>query len=158
MDHITIKSPIGPLTIVADGEFVTHIYFHGELPVGVAQEKSTPVLRLAALQIGEYFNGTRRTFDVPLKLVGGAFHKKVWEVMISKVPFGTMTSYGKLAAMSGNPKAARAVGSANNRNPVPIIIPCHRIVGKSGALTGFRAGLDIKKKLLEIEKNLSKSV
>jgi len=152
MNYTKIPTPIGELTIVADSEFVTHVFFHGEKPKGAAQEKSTPVLRLAEKQIGEYFNGTRKTFDVPLKLVGGAFHKKVWEVMKAKLPFGTTVSYGKLAELAGNKKAARAVGSACNRNPIPIIIPCHRVVGSGGKLTGFQAGIDVKKKLLKLEK------
>jgi methylated-DNA-[protein]-cysteine S-methyltransferase len=152
MNGKTIQSPIGELTVVSDGEFVTHIYFHCEATNEKIQRKDTPVLQAAAKQLGEYFEGRRKTFDVPLKLSGCAFHKKVWEVMIAKVPFGSTISYSEIAKMVGSPKAARAVGAANNRNPIPIIVPCHRVVGKSGKLTGFRAGLDIKEKLLELER------
>jgi methylated-DNA-[protein]-cysteine S-methyltransferase len=151
MTYITIQSPIGELTIVAEGEHITHIYFHCEAVEGKIQRKDTPALIKAAKQLEEYFEGRRKTFDVPIKPSGGAFHKKVWEVMIAKVPFGNTVSYSEIARMAGSSRAARAVGMANNRNPIPIIIPCHRVVGKCGKLTGFRAGLDIKEKLLELE-------
>jgi len=129
---------------------VTAIFFDGEGPQNM-QETQSPILLMAATQLKEYFDGDRKTFDVPISPAGGPFHKKVWRIMIDEIKYGQVTSYSELAQMAGNPKAARAVGMANNRNPIPIIIPCHRVLGKSGKLTGFRAGLSIKEKLLTLE-------
>jgi len=158
MNSKTIQSPIGDLTIIAEGEFITHIFFDCEAVDGKYNRQDTPVLLSAAKQIKEYFAGTRKTFDIPIKPSGAPFHKKVWEVMLAGVPFGTTASYSDIAKLAGNQKAVRAVGAANNRNPIPIVIPCHRIVGKSGALTGFRAGLDVKEKLLEFENETCKKL
>jgi len=153
MSYLSIKTSIGKITIAADGELITGILFDGEQPEEIRDE-ATPVLQMAAKQLEEYFCGTRKAFDVPIKLNGGLFHRKVWQTMMERVPYGCTVSYGDIAHMVGNPKAARAVGMANNRNPIPIIIPCHRIIGKNGKLTGFRAGLDIKEKLLTLERGI----
>jgi methylated-DNA-[protein]-cysteine S-methyltransferase len=150
MNYLSIETPIGKLTIAEKDGFLTSIFFDGEEPKEITQSE-TPVLKMAKTQLQEYFNRRRNEFDVPIKPVGGFFHMKVWETMVKQVPFGTTVSYSDIAKMVGNPKAARAVGMANNRNPIPIIIPCHRIVGKGGKLTGFRPGLDIKEKLLILE-------
>jgi len=161
MNYLSVETPIGRLVIAGEGEFVTNIYFEGEAPFDTKNPRpsGTPfakggisVLEIAASPIAEHFAGKRKIFDVPIRPAGGEFHKNVWEVMIKNVPFGATISYGEIACLALNPKAARAVGMANNRNPIPIIIPCHRIVGSGGKLTGFRGGLDIKQKLLDFEK------
>lgn len=110
----------------------------------------SPVSDLAAGQILEYFSGLRKSFDLPVLAVGTPFQTAVWQA-IGQIPYGETRTYVQIAAMIGNPKAARAVGMACNRNPIWIITPCHRVVGKDGALTGFEGGLDIKKALLELE-------
>ena len=104
-------------------------------------------------QLLEYFNGSRRIFEFPVDLRGTDFQKKVWGA-ISSIPFGQTASYQQVAEMIGNPKASRAVGLANQRNPVPIVIPCHRVVGKNGSLTGYEGGLPLKRKLLSFEGSL----
>ena len=102
-------------------------------------------------QILEFLDGSRETFDVRLNPAGTEFQKKVWE-QLRKIPFGRLVSYGEIAKQLGNPKASRAVGAANGKNPIPLIIPCHRVVGANGELTGFAHGLAIKKKLIGLEK------
>ena len=149
MKLLCVKSPIGKLTIAESGGFITHIYFEDEAPQTTTQ--SSPLLRLASIQLKEYFDGKREVFELPIKPNGGEFFQRVWQTMQDKVTFGQLITYGQLASMVGKPKAARAVGMANNRNPIPIIIPCHRVVGANGNLTGFRAGLDVKRKLLQLE-------
>lgn len=101
-------------------------------------------------ELMEYFEGKRKVFEIPLEVEGTEFQKKVWTEM-AKIPFGEKISYGELAEKSGSPKGARAVGLACNKNKIPIIIPCHRVVGKNGNLTGFAGGLDIKAQLLKLE-------
>jgi len=110
----------------------------------------TPLLAQVRQQLNEYFAGTRQIFDLPLKPAGTDFQQAVWAALCD-VPFGQTASYGQIAAVVGKPKAARAVGGANNRNPIAIVIPCHRIVGASGAMVGYRGGLDIKEYLLRHE-------
>ena len=154
MNYLSIETPLGKLTIAEDDGFVRNIYFEGEKPTDSRVDSDTepsPILQLAKEQLKEYFNGKRKVFDVPIKPIGGAFHVHVWETMMERVPFGSVITYSDLATLAGNPKASRAVGMANNRNPIPIIIPCHRVVGKGGNLTGFRWGLDVKTKLLAFE-------
>lgn len=148
-----MESPIGKLTIEADGEWITAIYFQGEQPSTVGEKKTAVLLKCSA-QLQEYFDGKRQVFDIPLRPRGSEFFRQVWAKMASVVPFGTTVSYSELAALAGRPKAARAVGMANRNNPIPILIPCHRVVGKNGKLTGFRGGLDIKEKLLLLEKQV----
>jgi len=112
----------------------------------------SPLLKEAIKQLSEYFGKKRKIFDLPLSLHGTEFQIKVWEEL-RKIPFGETYSYAKLAAAIGNPKACRAVGMANNKNPIAIIIPCHRVIGRDGSLTGYAGGLEIKKNLLELENN-----
>jgi methylated-DNA-[protein]-cysteine S-methyltransferase len=119
-------------------------------PDGTVAEPGHPVLRLATEQLAEYFAGRRRTFELPLDLHGTPFQVKAWR-LLATVPYGSTVSYGQQAALLGDPNRARAVGAANGRNPVSIILPCHRVVGASGALTGFAGGLDAKRSLLEFE-------
>jgi methylated-DNA-[protein]-cysteine S-methyltransferase len=114
-------------------------------------ERISPVLNEAEKQIREYFEGKRKTLDFPYEMIGTVFQKKVWEAM-SKIPYGEVRSYGEVAGETGKPTAGRAVGNACNRNPLPIIIPCHRVVGADGSLVGFGGGIELKDKLLKIEK------
>lgn len=102
-------------------------------------------------QLDEYFSGKRQIFCVPLDFRGTTFQKQVW-LQLSNIPYGTTTNYGEIAKSINNPKASRAVGLANGKNPIPIIIPCHRVIGKNGTLTGFGGGLDIKQQLLDLER------
>ena len=110
----------------------------------------TTLIKETYKQLGEYFDKKRKTFDLPLTLNGTDFQIKAWKAL-QKIPYGKTRTYGEMAAMIGNPKACRAVGNANNRNPIHIVIPCHRVIGSNGSLTGYAAGLDVKQKLLELE-------
>lgn len=145
MNARTIETPIGPLTLEADENAVTVIRFGA----GVAQDVS-PLLDAAEAQLREYFAGTRRTFDLPLAPRGTAFQQRVWAALRT-IPYGETRTYGELAAAIGNPRAARAVGMANHRNPLPILIPCHRVIGADGSLTGYAGGVETKRKLLALE-------
>jgi methylated-DNA-[protein]-cysteine S-methyltransferase len=111
----------------------------------------TPVIKKCADELFSYFNGALKAFTVPILLKGTPFQKSVWEALL-KVPYGRTASYKQIAKMVGNEKACRAVGGANNKNPIAIIVPCHRVVGFDGKLAGYAGGLDVKKKLLELEK------
>jgi methylated-DNA-[protein]-cysteine S-methyltransferase len=115
------------------------------------------VLARAGQQLGEYFAGTRTTFDIPLDAPGTAFQRRVWDALRA-IPYGTTLSYGELARRLGDVRATRAVGAANGKNPIPIIVPCHRVVGANGALTGFGGGLDRKRWLLEHEGALTTTI
>ena len=145
MSTRTIKTPIGPLTLQADEAAVTAIRFGA----GVEQDAS-PLLDAAEAQLREYFAGARRTFDLPLAPHGTAFQQRVWAALRA-IPYGETRTYGELAAAIGSPNASRAVGMANHRNPIPIIIPCHRVIGANGTLTGYAGGLEVKRKLLALE-------
>ncbi|MGV7120060.1 methylated-DNA--[protein]-cysteine S-methyltransferase [Sphingopyxis sp. 550A] len=151
----TIWSPVGELTLVADAKGLAAILWEKDRPGRVrlgplAEEPEHPVLVETERQLGEYFAGKRRTFDVPLSFSGSDFQKQVWEALLT-IPFGETRSYGEIAQQVGRPTASRAVGAANGRNPISIIAPCHRVVGSTGKLTGFAGGLDAKKYLLELE-------
>ena len=121
----------------------------GSAPNGYTQQE-TPLIKKAARQFGEYFDGKLKSFNLPLCLRGTDFQIKVWKAL-QNIPYGKTISYGELAAIIGNPKASRAVGMANNRNPIPIIVPCHRVIGHDGSLTGYAGGLELKRRLLELE-------
>ncbi len=116
-------------------------------------EPEHPVLLQVRQQLEEYFEGNRQRFDIPLDFAGTEFQKLVWTELL-KIPYGQTRSYGQIAQAIGRPKAMRAVGAANGRNPISIIAPCHRVIGASGALTGFAGGLDNKTILLNLEKNI----
>ena len=116
----------------------------------MARHEEIPPIRRAFDQISEYLAGRRREFDLPLKAAGTDFQRKVWEVL-SSIPYGERRSYKQVAAQVGNPRAVRAVGMANNRNPLPIVVPCHRVVGSDGKLVGYAGGLGIKEFLLGLE-------
>lgn len=145
MSTRTIETPIGPLTLQADEAAVTAIRFGA----GGAQDTS-PLLDAAEAQLREYFAGARRTFDLPLAPHGTAFQQRVWAALRA-IPYGETRTYGELAAAIGSPNASRAVGMANHRNPISIVIPCHRVIGANGTLTGYAGGLEIKQKLLALE-------
>jgi len=151
-----LDSPIGVLTLVASDEGLTHVLFEGQEPVDAGlpddlpEIDDDPTLEAAASQLGEYFAGSRKEFDLPLDLRGTDFQKDAWRALAS-VPYGETRSYGEQAQAIGRPGAFRAVGAANGRNPIPVILPCHRIVGADGSLTGFAGGLDTKRRLLNLE-------
>lgn len=141
-------SPIGDLTLIATNDALTEIRFGAS--VGEETIESTPVLRKAAEELNAYFAGTLQGFTIPLAPKGTAFQQAVWQALCA-IPYGQTASYGEIAARIGNPKAARAVGMANNRNPLPIVIPCHRVIGKSGSMVGYGGGLPVKERLLTLE-------
>ncbi len=144
-----VDSPVGELWLVQDGDALTELKLPGDAaPEGEPGE--TPLLREAALQLAEYFEGRRAAFDLPLKPEGTGFRQAVWAALL-KIPAGKTASYGDIARAIGKPKASRAVGSANHANPLPVFIPCHRVIGSGGALVGYGGGLDLKEKLLELE-------
>lgn len=145
------ESPFGTVGIAEDGKGICALFFlRGEKPEGY-MEAETPLLRRAARELAEYFSGERRAFDLPLSLEGTAFQRADWAALC-EIPYGETRSYGQIAARLGNPKACRAVGMANHRNPVAVLVPCHRVVGKNGSLTGYAGGLDVKEGLLALEK------
>lgn len=149
-----IDSEIGPLYIVASAKYVYGISFGKEIGVSREKENSpvSPMLDKAQKQIEEYFAGKRRVFDLPLEFEGTDFQKKVWKELC-KIPYGKTCSYKDIATAVGDPKACRAVGTANGRNPICVIVPCHRVINAGGKLGGYTGGLWIKEKLLSLEKN-----
>ncbi|HUL02217.1 MAG TPA: methylated-DNA--[protein]-cysteine S-methyltransferase [Gemmatimonadales bacterium] len=149
-----LSTPVGELTLTASDAALTGVYFPSsrQVPRLHAGEQGAggEVLALARRQLEEYFAGSRTTFELPLALAGTPFELRVWE-MLQRIPYGTTTSYGELARRLDEPSASRAVGTANARNPIPIIVPCHRVIGANGDLTGYGGGLDRKLWLLEHE-------
>ena len=145
MSTRTIETPIGPLTLPADEAAVTAIRFGAD-----GAQDASPLLDAAEAQLREYFAGTWRTFDLPLAPRGTAFQQRVWAALRA-IPYGETRTYGELAAAIGSPSASRAVGMANHHNPISIVIPCHRVIGANGTLTGYTGGLEIKRKLLALE-------
>ena len=146
------QSPIGPLTIIANDKAVTGVHF-GDLTERlsmVAKIHQSPLITETIRQLEEYFTGQRKSFDLPLNPAGTEFQKKVWR-NLQKIPYGETRSYRQIAEMSDCPKGFRAVGLANNRNPIVIIIPCHRVIGSDGSLTGFGGGMESKEFLLKLE-------
>ena len=147
------ETPVGPVTITATGEAVTQIRFGTAVPEGsaaVPETAATPLLLKAAAQLREYFAGTRRDFSLPLAPAGTPFQQSVWQAL-QTIPYGETRTYREIAEAAGSPKAWRAVGNAANHNRLPLVIPCHRVIGSRGRLTGYNGGLDIKEKLLTIE-------
>ena len=146
----TFASPIGELTLTASDTALTGVYFPKSRPVQVGRAGENDILILAKQQLAEYFARTRTRFELPLDPTGTPFEQRVWE-LLRAIAYGTTTSYGTLARLMGEPNDARAVGAANGKNPIPIIVPCHRVIGANGDLTGFGGGLDKKRWLLEHE-------
>jgi len=166
-DHVSLEkfdmtyytyapSPFGDLLLLSDGEALTGLFLpsHKHGPGGVSddweRDDELPVLKATSAQLADYFAGTLADFDIPVRLDGTPFQRAVWNEL-TKIPNGTTISYGELARRVGNPKASRAVGLANGRNPVSIIVPCHRVVGSNGSLTGYGGGIDRKRALLQHE-------
>lgn len=152
-----VDSPVGPLTIVASDRGVRAVLWpddEGRVRVDAATDAADhPVLAAAAHQLDEYFAGTRRDFDVPLDPVGTEFQRSAWQALCT-IGYGETISYGEQASRMGDRRKARAVGAANGRNPISIIVPCHRVVGADGSLTGFAAGTDTKGWLLDHERGV----
>jgi methylated-DNA-[protein]-cysteine S-methyltransferase len=146
-----VDSPVGRLWIVASRGALTRIDFLGSGRAPAAPNAThDAILDLAITQLNEYFDGQRREFSVPLAPRGTAFQMAVWDALL-EIPFGGTTTYGSIAKTIGRPAAIRAVGAANGANPIPILIPCHRVVGSDGSLTGFGGGIDNKRLLLALE-------
>ena len=151
-----VQSPVGRLTLVATDEGLAAILWENDPPGRVrldmqAEDTDHPVLVEAERQLEEYFAGRRQQFTLKLDPSGTAFQRTVWRALMT-IPFGETRSYGQIATEIGHPQAARAVGAANGRNPLSIVAPCHRVIGATGALTGFAGGLDVKERLLEFER------
>jgi methylated-DNA-[protein]-cysteine S-methyltransferase len=150
-----MESPVGKLKLVASAKALVAVLWDGEAPNRVKLDPMNrdlrhPVLLEVERQLSEYFAGKRMSFDLPLEPDGTAFQKKVWQAL-REIPFGRTKSYLDLAKTVGSPRASRAVGAANGKNPLSIIVPCHRVVGADGALTGFSGGLERKAALLALE-------
>ena len=148
MESTTFTSPIGPLTLHASDGKITSLWMEDDDPP--EHRDDTPPLDEARRQLEAYFAGELREFDLPLAPSGSEFQLRVWKEL-SRIPYGETISYGELARRVGDPTKARAVGAANGRNPLPVIVPCHRVIGADGSLTGFGGGLDRKRRLLELE-------
>jgi methylated-DNA-[protein]-cysteine S-methyltransferase len=147
MNCVTYDSPIGPLSLVSNGAGLTHLLFDGARAASGIEDK---VLAAARCQLDDYFDGKRKGFDLPLDPSGTEFQKRVW-MALRDIPFGQTVPYVHIASRIGAPKAMRAVGAANGRNPIAIIVPCHRVIGADGSLTGFGGGLPRKRFLLALE-------
>ncbi|MES2459086.1 MAG: methylated-DNA--[protein]-cysteine S-methyltransferase [Armatimonadota bacterium] len=150
-----LESPVGPLQLISDGEALTGLFMneHKGGPVtgeDWIRDDDNAVLAEAKRQIAAYFAGERKIFDLPLAARGTPFQQRVWEAL-REIPYGTTISYGELARRIGNPGASRAVGLANGSNPISIIVPCHRVIGANGKLTGYGGGIERKKALLALE-------
>jgi methylated-DNA-[protein]-cysteine S-methyltransferase len=155
-----IGSPLGPLMLVAGDGALAGLYLNERAParvlaaIGTGSDAGGEVFAEAGRQLGEYFDGQRQAFDLPLALDGTAFQRTVWEALLG-VGYGETVSYGQLADRIGRPTASRAVGLANGRNPVSIIVPCHRVVGSDGSLTGYGGGIPSKRLLLDLEQRVT---
>jgi methylated-DNA-[protein]-cysteine S-methyltransferase len=154
MNYCYVETPIGKLLVAGDDQAVRLISFlkNGKpmRPEAEWTESSRGPVAQAARQLREYFSGKRTEFDLPLAPEGTGFQRSVWQ-RLQEIPYGETISYGELAKRVGNPKASRAVGAANGQNPIPIVIPCHRVIGANGKLTGFGGGLPVKEALLALE-------
>jgi methylated-DNA-[protein]-cysteine S-methyltransferase len=153
MLYTTVDSPIGTLLLVGDGRALRRLHMQGgrtAIRVRPEWERAGEAFARVEAQLAEYFDGCRTAFDVPLELAGSPFQRRVWSAL-QEIPYGETVSYGELARRVGAPSAARAVGVANRENPVAVIVPCHRVIGADGSLTGFGGGLERKRRLLELE-------
>jgi len=150
--YTTVDSPIGELLLVGDGHALQGLYMQAGRPKKIRPdwERSDEPFAAVAKQLAEYFAGERREFDVPLLLDGPPFQRQAWHAL-REIPYGETVSYGEQARRIGQPDAARAVGAANGQNPIAVIVPCHRVIGADGSLTGFGGGLHRKRLLLDLE-------
>ena len=142
------------LGIIEDNGFITDVFFLREGGGSLLPTEETVLIKRAADQLNEYFAGERDCFDFPILPSGTAFQKRVWDA-VSAIPYGETRTYKEIAIQTGNHLAARAVGMANNRNPIAIVIPCHRVIGHNGSLVGYGGGLEVKRYLLDLEKRLN---
>jgi methylated-DNA-[protein]-cysteine S-methyltransferase len=154
----TMSSPVGELTLVANESALAAILWENDKPTRVRlgpmrEIASAPILNETEQQLNEYFAGTRTRFELALNFVGTEFQRKVWAALLT-IPFGETRSYSDIALQIGNANAVRAVGAANGKNPISIVAPCHRVIGKSGDLTGFAGGVEAKKILLDLERRI----
>ena len=145
------NTDIGKIGIADNGKAITNVYFNESPKLKDTEIKETDLIKEAAQQLKEYLAGKRKSFNIPLMPEGTEFQKSVWEAL-QQIPYGKTCSYGEIAEKIGNPKACRAVGMANNKNPIGIFIPCHRVIGANGKLVGYAGGLEMKEHLLAIEK------
>ena len=151
MNYQYLDSPVGRLRLVSNGEHLTSIEFENlQADEAEGEECADPALQACAAQLKEYFAGKRQDFDLPLSPTGTEFQKNVWQAL-QAIPYGELRSYRDIAESLQKPKAVRAVGAANGRNPLPIVVPCHRVIGSDGSLTGFAGGLEAKRVLLRLE-------
>ncbi|WP_420451097.1 methylated-DNA--[protein]-cysteine S-methyltransferase [Ilumatobacter sp.] len=165
----TVSTPIGALTVVASSAGVRRVRWPDEAPTDAERAvevdvsaggtsdgppaRAREIATVAAAQLEEYFAGTRRSFHVALDAAGTPFQRRAWEAL-ARIPYGRTVTYGEQAAAMGDPRTARAVGAANGRNPIPIIVGCHRVIGRDGSLTGFAGGLEAKRHLLDLERRV----
>jgi len=155
MYYTIIPSPVGALTIATNGQEITALHIEGDryftaIPSDWTNDASQPLLQQASAELTEYFAGKRKKFQLPLAVQGTDFQQLVWKAL-QEIPLGSTTTYGNLAEKIGKPKAVRAVGTAVGKNPICIIIPCHRVLGSQGNLGGFVAGVERKEQLLKLE-------
>jgi methylated-DNA-[protein]-cysteine S-methyltransferase len=158
--HTTFESPLGELILVAEDATLSGVYFPGHWTrpdLATFGERSERRLEQVEEQLAEYFAGERTTFDLPTSATGNAFQRQVWD-LIDRIPYGQTTTYGQLANELGSPTLARTVGNAVGHNPLSVIVPCHRVVGKDGKLTGYAGGLQRKRFLLDLEAPAGRSV
>ncbi len=159
LENFTMQSPVGRLTLVASSKGLCAVLWQNEklnrvnIPLG-RKNLNNPYIKMALDQLKEYFNGERKVFSIPLDVIGTDFQKNVWK-NLQKIPYAKTVSYKDIALKIKNPTASRAVGMANGKNPLSIIVPCHRIIGSNGKLTGYAGGLDNKKILIELEQKFS---
>ncbi|MBS0384109.1 MAG: methylated-DNA--[protein]-cysteine S-methyltransferase [Proteobacteria bacterium] len=147
----TYRSPIGTLTLVSDGKAITYLDFENtKYPSPKCPRGADKIIEQAKKELDAYFAGRLKEFKVPVRPQGTPFQEAAWKAL-TKIPYGATRSYGEQARAIGKPKAVRAIGAANGRNPIPIIIPCHRVIGADGSLTGFGGGMETKRFLLELE-------
>lgn len=152
-DSYTFNTPIGFLTIREEEQKLTELFWEANSVQTMKNELHSDFLYEVYTQVNEYLTGRRKQFDVPLKYQGTQFQQSVWQEL-QKIPYGQMRSYQEIAIGIGNEKAVRAVGQANNKNPIMIIIPCHRVIHKNGDITGFACGVEVKRYLLDLEKGM----
>jgi len=149
MQYAVMNSPIGPLTVMTTDKGLASVHFGKNVPSGITVDETgkSEVVK----QLSEYFEGKRTSFELPLDIEGTPFQRAVWKQLL-QIPYGETRSYGDIAKALGKPLASRAVGMANHNNPIAIVIPCHRVVGQNGSLTGYAGGLFVKERLLSIER------